>query len=73
MKICICCFGLFHRLKLKESIIIQKKIKWKNSKSEFKWYINSLFPFQNKKSSIKIESIKQINKIPLNLNSPKKI
>ena len=71
MKICICCFGLFHRPKQKESIIIQKKTNKKIQKMSLN-DINSLFPFQNKKRSIELESIKQINQIPLNLNSLRK-
>ena len=71
MKICICCFGLFHRPKQKESIIIQKKTNKKIQKISLN-DINSLFPFQNKKRSIELESIKQINQIPLNLNSLRK-
>ena len=71
MKICICCFGLFHRPKQKESIIIQKKTNKKIQKMSLN-DINSLFPIQNKKRSIELESIKQINQIPLNLNSIQK-
>ena len=72
MKICICCFGLFNRPKHKGSLIIQKKTNKKVQKLNLNDINSSFAPFQNKKRTIILENIKQINQLSLNLNSPKK-
>ncbi len=72
MKICICCFGLFNRPKQKESLIIRKKTNKKVQKLNLNDINSSFAPFQNKKRTIILENIKQINNLSINLNSPKK-
>ena len=74
MKICICCFGLFHRPKQKETIIISKKTNKKNVKININENINnSSLQFQRRRRSIfqDINQINQLNQFP-NQISPKK-
>ena len=74
MKICICCFGLFHRPKQKETIIISKKTNKKNVKININENINnSSLQFQRRRRSI-FQDINQINQLNQFRNqiSPKK-
>ena len=75
MKICICCFGLFHRPKQKESIIISKKTNKKNLKINInESNNNSNLIFQRRRRSVfqDIGQINQLNNFPSNQVSPKK-
>ena len=72
MKICICCFGLFHRPKQKETIIISKKTNKKNLKLNINEINNNTnLPFQKRRRSL-IQDLNQINQITSNQISPKK-
>ena len=72
MKICICCFGLFHRPKQKETIIISKKTNKKNLKININENSNNTnLAFPRRRRSL-IQDINQINQITSNQISPKK-
>ncbi len=72
MKICICCFGLFHRPKQKETIIISKKTNKKNLKININENSNNTNLAIPRRRRSLIQDINQINQITSNQISPKK-